>query len=682
MTRPLPWLLWLAAAAGTAATPVPPPTAAPLDPPSAATAAADAAGLAALSLDTLLDMPVTGASRFSQRRSQASSSVTVIGRAEMLALGHRTLADVLGSVRGTVVATDRTYHYLGVRGAFSPGDYNTRVLVLVDGNRINDPLYDQGFLGSEFPLDLAEVERVEFVAGQGSAVYGANALFGVVNVITREAARRGEGHGSLALGNDGERVLRAGLRLPLAGGGLQLSASHLRRRGGEVFDAQQALVDGDGWARGADGEQRRAAALRWDQGGFTASLVHADRTKGMPLVLGLIHGDPTNRYRDSYSLLNLEQRWPLGHESTLTARAFAGHYRFVGDYAIDYPPPTLNRDTSLVRWHGLEGRLTSHALAGHRLVGGVELQRTPLLLQANDDLAPVAMNYLDDRRSAWRMALYGEDQWTLTPQWALHLGLRVDRSNGQDTQLSPRLAAVWQPDSAWSLKALHGRAFRPPNAYEAFYKVDAPGGYDTNPSLRAEQVAGTELVAEWQPASAWRWSGSVYRNRARHLLLQTYVSAVDRWRFDNTGTLNTRGLELEVEHATDGLRWRANYSHSASDASPALYPAHQLKGTAVLPLAADWTLGLELAALSQRGAAPGQAVAHLTLRGPLAGLVAGGTGGAGTGPAGSAGPMLSLGVRNLADRALFDPGSDPVRQPVVPQTGRSWRLTLDWTPSR
>lgn len=90
------------------------------------------AELATLPLDALLDMPVTGASRFSQRRSQASSAVTVIGRAELLALGHRSLADALASVRGVAVASDRTYQYLGVRGAFAPGDFNTRVLLLID----------------------------------------------------------------------------------------------------------------------------------------------------------------------------------------------------------------------------------------------------------------------------------------------------------------------------------------------------------------------------------------------------------------------------------------------------------------------------------------------------------------------------------------------------------------------
>lgn len=638
-----------------------PPAAGPGSP------AADTAGLASLPLDALLDMPVTGASRFTQRRSQASSAVTVIHRAELLALGHRSLADALASVRGVAVASDRIYHYLGVRGTYAPGDFNTRVLLLVDGNRVNDALYDQAFLGTEFPLDLDEVERIEFIAGQGAAVYGGNALLGVVNVITREGPRRAEGSGGLRLGRDGERALRAGLRLPLAAGALQLSASRLRHDGGAVHDAASGA-----WLRGVDGTQRDAAYLRWDHAGFTTSLLHAERRKAVPLGVDLVNGDPLNRYRDRQTLINAEQRWSLAPETTLTGRGFAGAYDFIGDYRIDYPPPTHNRDIARARWYGAEARVNSSALAGHRLVAGVELQRSTALRQINEDLAPLAAGYLDDRRDGWRAALYAEDQWQLAPQWALHLGLRLDRQDGLATQTSPRLAAVWQPDARWSLKAVHGRAFRAPNAFEAHYRVDAVAGYEPTPGLRLEHVTGSELVAEWQPAPAWRLSGSLYRNRASDLLQLVYDTAIDRWRYSNGSALTSRGAELELEHATERLRWRLNASLADSRGDPALavYPRRQLKGTAVLPLPADWTLGLELAATARRAAAPGQAVAHATLRGPL--------------PLGDGrlAPALTLSLRNLADRALLDPGTDAQLQPTVPLPGRHWWLGLSWPVGR
>lgn len=115
--------------------------------------------LASAGLDTLLDLDVSGASKFSLRMSETASAVSMITADQMHALGHRTLADVLRSMRGVVVSSDRAYSYLGVRGFAAPGDYNTRILLLVDGNRVNDTVYDQAFIGSEFPLDLDLVER-------------------------------------------------------------------------------------------------------------------------------------------------------------------------------------------------------------------------------------------------------------------------------------------------------------------------------------------------------------------------------------------------------------------------------------------------------------------------------------------------------------------------------------------
>src|SRR5215470_12486648 len=92
----------------------------------AAGAQGDVTELAELPLDTLLDIEVSGASKFAMRMSETAASVTVIGRDEIRAFGWRTLAQALASVRGAFVASDRTYSYLGVRGFFSPGDYNTR----------------------------------------------------------------------------------------------------------------------------------------------------------------------------------------------------------------------------------------------------------------------------------------------------------------------------------------------------------------------------------------------------------------------------------------------------------------------------------------------------------------------------------------------------------------------------
>ena len=82
------------------------------------------------------------------------------------------------------------------------------MLLLVNGVRFNDNLYDQASIGTDFPIDLDLVERVEFVPGPGSAVYGANAFFGVVNVITRDGRQLGGPQVSTEAGSHGYAKLR------------------------------------------------------------------------------------------------------------------------------------------------------------------------------------------------------------------------------------------------------------------------------------------------------------------------------------------------------------------------------------------------------------------------------------------------------------------------------------------
>ena len=96
-------------------------------------AAPGAPELAELPLDALLDMPVTGASRLAAPIAETAAAVTVVTADQIRALGYRTLSEVLASVRGVMVTSDRSYDYVGVRGFYAPGDYKTRVLLLIDG---------------------------------------------------------------------------------------------------------------------------------------------------------------------------------------------------------------------------------------------------------------------------------------------------------------------------------------------------------------------------------------------------------------------------------------------------------------------------------------------------------------------------------------------------------------------
>ena len=147
--------------------------------------------LSQLSLEQLADLPIDSvfsASMYTQKVTEAPSSVTIITANEIRGFGHRTLADVLRTVRGFYVTYDRNYSYLGVRGFSRPGDYNARVLLQMDGHRLNDNVFGSALLGTEFPLDVDLIERIEIIRGPSSALYGTSAFFAVINVITKRGS--------------------------------------------------------------------------------------------------------------------------------------------------------------------------------------------------------------------------------------------------------------------------------------------------------------------------------------------------------------------------------------------------------------------------------------------------------------------------------------------------------------
>ena len=139
-------------------------------------------------LEALMNMEVPkvfAASKLEQKTTEAPASITIVTADQIKKYGYRTLADILASVPGYFVSYDRNYAFLGTRGV-SLGDFNSRVLLLVDGHRVNNNLTDSAPIGHDFILDIDLIDRVEIIRGPGSVLYGNNAIFGVINVITRQ----------------------------------------------------------------------------------------------------------------------------------------------------------------------------------------------------------------------------------------------------------------------------------------------------------------------------------------------------------------------------------------------------------------------------------------------------------------------------------------------------------------
>jgi hypothetical protein len=111
---------------------------------------------------------VTAASRTAEQVEEAPSSVTIISREELRAMGYQTIAEAVRGVRGLYLTDDRSYTTVGIRGFSRPGDYGNKILILYDGHPYNENLLGQSFPGLEGRSDLDDVQRIEIIRGPGS----------------------------------------------------------------------------------------------------------------------------------------------------------------------------------------------------------------------------------------------------------------------------------------------------------------------------------------------------------------------------------------------------------------------------------------------------------------------------------------------------------------------------------
>ena len=217
--------------------------------------------LSELPLEELLRIDagrVFGASKRFEPATEAPASVSFITAADIARYGYRTLADILRGVRGMYVGDDRNFSLLGTRGFSKPGDYNSRILLLVNGHRVNDNVYGQAEIGAEFGMDPTMFERVEIIRGPASSLYGDSAFFAVVNVITRSGeSLNGVSMTVEAASLDTALTRISGGRKFENGLDVALSGTYERSSGVErlFFPAFDSPATNNGIAQGLDGER-------------------------------------------------------------------------------------------------------------------------------------------------------------------------------------------------------------------------------------------------------------------------------------------------------------------------------------------------------------------------------------------------------------------------------------------
>jgi len=654
--------------------------------PTPAPAAETPPGLGEMSLEQLMELKVStvyGASLYAQSTSEAPSSVTIVTAEEIKRYGWRTLADVLRAVRSFWITDDRVYSYAGVRGLQRPGDYNGRVLVLLDGHSTNENLYGGASFGNDAVVDLALVDRIEIIRGPGSSIYGTGAFFGVINLITRTGSEIG------AVELQGEAGSLETLKGRLTwgrrfgnGADLVLSGTLYDSAGEEevYLPAYDDPSTNGGIAEDADGEGAGSLFLRLSRGGFTLEGAYVDREHTVPVApWGTVFNTDQTAVEDVRSYLELRYGGKLSERTDLYARVYYDDYRYRGNYLYDYaeegepPLPTVNRDEGDGQWWGGE----SHAVVAagaHTLTLGGEYVRHLRQDQQNYDLDPATgatdpdATYLDDARDSWNWGLFLQDEWALGERVRLTLGARYDRYETFGGTLNPRAALVWSPRETTTLKLLYGTAFRAPNAYEQYYAVTG-GQYKQNPDLEPEEIATYELVVEQLLGPVWRLTAGIFHYQISDLISLVEDPEDGSFLYDNTGNLKASGIELQAAGKwPSGLQAVASWSwqevrDEETDEIVANSPRHLAKARALAPLFSKrLILGAEAQYVGSRDTVAGAEVDGYTLVNATLS----------TAP-GLLGPVeLALSAYNLFDAEYDDPTADDFAADRVPHVGRTF----------
>lgn len=478
-----------------------------------------AAGLAAAQTPAVIEdeLVVTGVLE-PESQDRLPAGVDVIDAAEIEERQLHSVSDVLRSVAGVDVV--RSGSAGKVTSVFSRGTESDHTLALWNGIELNNPYFggfDWAFLSTE------GLDRVEVVRGPFSALYGADAVGGVVNVVTRE--RQG-GSAKVEVGEDGYQRGNLTASRQFKSGHLD-SAGHVRR--GDGLEAND-FFDSAGILTRAEHQLGERTSL-----GILARV--NDVSVGIPRSQGVPSPNRRTDWRD----------WQLAVPFEVEAGSWAAS-ALVSWVELEsrFTDPDDAFGFTSSRTESSTGRIRSQASYRPNneswVAFGVEGEQVEV-----DDRSSFGMN-LDgagiDSKSAFAQSL-----WT-SPSMTLDLGVRVDDFESFGSRLSPRVALAVRGGNGGRLWASYGEGFRAPSVGELFFP------FSGNASLEPEESESFELGGALARS---KWTASVvgFENDLRNLIdfdFQTFTNL-------NIGRARSRGIELSGSFETASVTLKGNATH-------------------------------------------------------------------------------------------------------------------------
>ena len=575
-------------------------------------------------LEQLMQIKVEGAALHPQSLQDAPASVTILTANDIYKYGYRTLGEALASVRGFYATNDRTYRTVGLRGFSPPGDYASRILVLVNGHNMADNVFDSMlWFGVDFPIDMSLIKRIEIIRGPTSALYGSNGLFATVNVITKSPDEI-ESSLILTTGSFGEKKAQIMTAASIGKNGKALFSGSVFNNAGEsplYFSAFDTPVNNYGRAVRMDSEKgyHFFTNLIWRDWSITAAL--SDRNKIQPVSWGdTVFNDRGTQVMEPSNYVETAYTRERGGR-TLRWRTYFSSTHLRGRF--DYPLPAEDgfavedlRTCSCGDWIGSQLAYRFDVRHLGTLTAGAEGKIDLRVFQGAKDVSPLPAEYVNINRRDRFLGIFAQDELSLSDRWKLDLGIRFDASAYRRSFVSPRAALIYQASAKSTYKFLYGRAFRNPSAFHLFYEDGLTAM--ANPSLRPEEADTLEVNVERKIGKHISLLAAGYGYWLRQFLEGVYTGG-GLLQYQNKGAIHARGFEVEVDgRPAAWLEASASYAlqqttDDETGAALANSPRHMAKLRFALPLGSKLRASSGMQYNSSRATLPGAAVGPVYL---------------------------------------------------------------------
>lgn len=577
-----------------------------------------------------------------QTLRRAPAIATVITAEDIAAMGATDLDEVLEAVPGLHVNRGANSYLpvYSIRGIFS--QYNPQVLVMQNGVPVTTLFIgSKGNIWGGYPLE--HIARIEVIRGPGSALHGADAFSGVINIITKSAAEArgtevGLRSGSFATrsawvqhgGKLGAVDVAAYLRVGSSEGFTETISADAQTRLDRIFGTRASLAPGPV----RSGYDAVDGNLDVGMDKWRAHLGYKFR-ENVGVGAGIASAlDPVGRERSeritgdlSWTDPQVSKDWGLGFVGSYLA------YAQIIPVPLQLFPPGANlgggvsptgflgapetwerqfRLSAFVTYAGFEQHSLRFGLGHDDLDLYKTAERRNFNYSATGALVPLAGGAVADFSNSnpfmfphrrWIDYAYAQDEWRFAKDWTLTSGLRHDNYSDFGGTTNPRVALVWDASLDVTAKLMAGRAFRAPSFNEV-YSITNPVALG-NPNLVPETVTTVEAAVAWQARRDLQLNLSLFRYDMKDTI--RLVNGA----YANTGAFHGDGGELEaVWEASRDLHLTANYAWQVSVDDAARHdagyaPQHHVYARGEWRFAGNWMLGGQLNWVADRKRAVG-----------------------------------------------------------------------------